>query len=76
MKETWNIHKTVITVMGMAFLFGIACIAAFVFGIDGKLLIGLSILIVGLANTDVLKLILPLLPHVTKYIPKNHKAKE
>ena len=60
-KLTWQ--DVVVTIFGMLFLFGLALIAALVFQIDGKLLIGTAILITGLANTDVLKL---LLPYITK----------
>ena len=65
-KETWNIHKTTITIVGMLCLIGIAYLAHLQ-GIDGKLLIGVGIAIACLANTDILKFVLSVLPKYIKY---------
>jgi len=64
-KLTWQ--DVVVTLSGMAAVLTVICIAAFVFRYNGKVLIGGAILLVGLANTDVLKL---LLPYVSKAVQK------
>ena len=65
-KETWNIHKTTITIVGMLCLIGIAYLAHLQ-GIDGKVLIGTGIAIACLANTDILKFVLSVLPKYIKH---------
>ena len=65
-KETWNIHKTIITIVGMLCLIGIAYLARLQ-GIDGKVLIGTGIAIACLANTDILTFVLSVLPKYIKH---------
>ena len=65
-KETWNIHKTIITIVGMLCLIGIAELAHLQ-GIDGKVLIGTGIAIACLANTDIRKFVLSVLPKYINY---------
>ena len=55
-------NETIVTIVGMLCLLGIALIAGLVFHIDGYVLLGTGLAIVGLANTDLLKLLL-------KYVP-------
>jgi len=60
MEKKWTIHQTIITICGMCFLSGMAYLAHLQ-GVDGFLLGIIILLGVGLANTDLLKLLLPYL---------------
>ena len=60
-------QKAIVRMVAMLCIMGIVAIAAFVFKYDGLVLLIGSLLIVGLGNIKILRLILP---YVEKVIPK------
>jgi len=66
-----GLQKVIVRIVAMLCIMGIVAIAAFVFHYDGKVLIISVLLIVGLGNIEILKLLLSHLPDIIKHIKIN-----
>lgn len=62
-----GLQQMVVTIVAVLSLVGIACIAAFVFEEDGKILMGCGLAIVALSNPELRRAIIDYLP---RYIPR------
>lgn len=60
-------QQMVVTIVAVGALIGLACISAFVFHEDGKILMGCGIAIVALSNKELRQAIIDYLP---RYLPK------
>ena len=70
MKDKFTWQETLITAMAMVGLVVIFLVMALVFHQDGKIALGVGLGLLALANAELRKFILSVLP---KYLPKNSK---